>query len=48
MLSRLCEENYSKFPETLESDMEKLNKEKLTYNERNCIVLRAGEKRVFF
>ncbi len=46
-LKRLCEENLAKFPETLEHDMELLKKGQLTYNERNCIILRAGEKRVY-
>ena len=49
MLKKMCEEHLAKFPDTLESDMEKLKKDyKLTYNERNCIILRAGEKLVSY
>lgn len=36
----------AKFPQTYEEDMKLLSGKTLTYNERNCIMYRAGEKRV--
>lgn len=35
-----------KYPQTYEEDMELLKKE-LTFNERNCIIYRSGEKRIY-
>lgn len=46
-LMKMCKEGLGKFPNTLEEDLELLKKESLTYNERNCIIYRAGEKRVY-
>jgi len=35
------------YPDTYEKDMELLNNKDLTFNQRNCIILRAGEKKIF-
>ena len=34
------------YPQTLEEDMEILKREDLTFNERNCVLFRSGEKEI--
>eukprot|EP01022_Parablepharisma_sp_SALTPOND_P008038 TRINITY_DN135108_c1_g1_i1.p2 TRINITY_DN135108_c1_g1~~TRINITY_DN135108_c1_g1_i1.p2 ORF type:complete len:281 (-),score=29.12 TRINITY_DN135108_c1_g1_i1:805-1647(-) len=36
-----------KYPQTYEEDLKLLENKTLTYNERNCIVYRAGEKKIY-
>lgn len=49
-IHRLVSEYLSRFPTTLEEDLEILRDEdccnKLTSNERNCVVFRVGEKKI--
>ena len=47
LLLKMCKENLGKFPDSWESDIQLLKKDNLTYNERNCIMFRAGEKRIY-
>ena len=47
MLLEQCKQNLNEFPDSFEHDLEILKKDNLTYNERNCIILRVGEKRVY-
>ena len=37
----------AKFPQSYDEDVKLLASSKLTYNERNCIYYRCGEKKVF-
>jgi len=46
LLLTLCREGLNKYPQSYEEDLEKLKDSSLTYNERNCIIFRSGEKRV--
>eukprot|EP00826_Nyctotherus_ovalis_P025624 TRINITY_DN1987_c0_g1_i5.p1 TRINITY_DN1987_c0_g1~~TRINITY_DN1987_c0_g1_i5.p1 ORF type:complete len:565 (+),score=157.58 TRINITY_DN1987_c0_g1_i5:256-1950(+) len=39
-------EYLSKYPDSYEKDMELLNQKDLTFNQRNCIVLRSDEKKI--
>ena len=41
-----CEEALSRYPHTLEEDMEILKRTDLTFNERNCTLFRSGEKEI--
>ena len=43
----MCQKNLKEYKESLEEDEVLLKKTNLTYNEKNCIILRAGEKRVY-
>eukprot|EP00826_Nyctotherus_ovalis_P028224 TRINITY_DN2228_c0_g1_i8.p1 TRINITY_DN2228_c0_g1~~TRINITY_DN2228_c0_g1_i8.p1 ORF type:complete len:164 (+),score=43.51 TRINITY_DN2228_c0_g1_i8:455-946(+) len=43
----LAEDSLKKYPQTYEEDVELLKeREKLTFNQRNCIIYRMGEKKV--
>ena len=42
----MCEEGLSRYPTTLEEDIEILQRENLTFNERNCTLFRSGEKEI--
>jgi hypothetical protein len=46
----LCEDQLAKYPTSLKADLELLEKDeasqKLTSNERNCVLFRVGEKRI--
>eukprot|EP01022_Parablepharisma_sp_SALTPOND_P019559 TRINITY_DN3361_c0_g1_i1.p1 TRINITY_DN3361_c0_g1~~TRINITY_DN3361_c0_g1_i1.p1 ORF type:complete len:583 (-),score=90.94 TRINITY_DN3361_c0_g1_i1:4775-6523(-) len=46
MLKKLCEKNLARYPQSYEYDVEALKNPGLSYNERNCIIFRKGEKRV--
>ncbi len=46
LLKRTCEDQLKQYPEGYESDMKALQNPALTYNQRNCIVFRASEKKV--
>ena len=46
-LENIAQTSLSMYPQTYEEDMELLKNEKLTFNERNCIVYRAGEKKIY-
>ena len=46
LLKNTCENMLSKYETTLEEDKRILEEQALTYNEKNCIVLRMGEKEV--
>jgi len=48
LFKKICEEAFSQYPETYEYDMERLKRNDLTYNERNCLMFRASEKKVGF
>eukprot|EP00826_Nyctotherus_ovalis_P023192 TRINITY_DN17842_c0_g1_i3.p1 TRINITY_DN17842_c0_g1~~TRINITY_DN17842_c0_g1_i3.p1 ORF type:complete len:353 (-),score=107.19 TRINITY_DN17842_c0_g1_i3:105-1163(-) len=43
----VAKERLAKFPDPYESDMELLQNKSLSFNERNCIVFRSDEKRIF-
>lgn len=50
-LKKLCEDALFQYPQTLEQDMEILllddeKKEVLSFNERNCVLFRSGEKEI--
>ena len=42
-IARKCLE---KFPQSYDDDMQQLTNKALTFNERNCIIYRSGEKKV--
>ena len=42
----MAEEYLSRYPNTLEEDMQILERDNLTFNERNCTLFRAGEKEI--
>ena len=46
LLKKVSIETLAKYPNSYEEDLELLKKNDLTYNERNCIILRASEKNV--
>jgi len=53
MLSRLkliAETNLKKYPQTYEEDVKILKEQEkaLSFNQRNCLIFRMGEKKVFF
>ena len=45
-IKRLCEQALSDYPNTYEEDMEILQRDNLTFNERNCVLFRSGEKEI--
>lgn len=45
-LKEIATKCLSKFPDTYEKDIELLSNKSLSYNERNCIIYRSGEKKV--
>jgi len=45
-IKQLCSLKLAEFPESLARDNELLADQSLTFNQRNCIIERAGEKRV--
>lgn len=47
MLRKRCEEALNAYPSSAEDDVALLKKGKLSYNQRNCIVLRLGEKTIY-
>lgn len=47
LLMKMCKRSIGKFPDSLKQDLELLKKDNLTRNERNCITLRADEKRIY-
>lgn len=42
----MSQEALSRYPTTLEEDMEILKRTDLTFNERNCTLFRSGEKEI--
>ena len=40
----MCEEELSHYPQTKEEDEEILQRDDLTFNQRNCVLFRHGEK----
>ena len=47
LLKEQCEKSLGKYPDTMEEDATFLKSEELTQNQRNCIILRMNEKRIF-
>ena len=45
-IKSMAQEALSRYPQTLEEDMEILQRENLTFNERNCTLFRSGEKEI--
>ena len=46
VVKKMCEEGISEHPTTLEEDVEILKREDLTFNQRNCVLFRIGEKEI--
>lgn len=46
ILLDICKRNLERYHVKIEEDERMLNEEVLTYNKKNCIVLRLGEKKV--
>ncbi len=47
-LKKLAQENLAGYPQTYEEDVKLMQNEKsLTFNQRNCIIFRMGEKKVY-
>ena len=46
-LKLLCRDSLYDYPTTIEEDIELLKDDKLTFNQRNCIIFRKGEKVIF-
>ena len=42
----MSEEFLSRYPQSLSEDMQILEREDLTFNERNCTLFRSGEKEI--
>lgn len=42
----MSEQALAAYPQTLEEDMEILKREDLTFNGRNCVLFRSGEKEI--
>lgn len=42
----LCKASYEKYPTTYEEDLKILEREDLTFNQRNCVLFRSGEKKI--
>ena len=42
----MCEEGLALYPNSLAEDYEILNREDLTFNQRNCVLFRSGEKEI--
>ena len=45
-LKRLAEEGIAKYPTTLEEDYEILKRDDLSFNNRNWVLMRSGEKEI--
>lgn len=46
-VGRLAKSSLSDYPTTLEQDYELLKRPDLSFNIRNCVTLRVGEKEIF-
>lgn len=42
----LAKEIYDGYPRSLEEDLKELQREDLTFNERNCLLYTSGEKQI--
>lgn len=42
----MCAEGLARYPTSYEEDMELLKRPNLTFNERNCVLFRSGEKEI--
>lgn len=42
----LAKEIYDGYPRSLEDDLRELEREDLTFNERNCLLYTSGEKTI--
>ena len=42
----LAKSQYEKYPESYEEDLKILERDDLTFNERNCVLFRSGEKKI--
>ena len=45
-IKSLCQVALDKYPNSLEKDYELLKLDSLTFNERNCVLFRSGEKEI--
>ena len=45
-IKAMCEEALTLYPQTYEEDMEILERDNLSFNERNCVLFRSGEKEI--
>jgi histone-lysine N-methyltransferase SETD3 len=45
-LQRLAEAGYAKYSNTYEEDLALLQRDDLTFNNRNCVLMRSGEKEI--
>ena len=45
-IKQMCQGALDKYPHTLEQDYELLKDESLTFNQRNCVLFRSGEKEI--
>ena len=45
-LNRHAKEQYEKYPTSYEEDLKILEREDLSFNERNCVLFRSGEKKI--
>ncbi len=45
-IKSMSEQALALYPQTLEEDMKILEREDLTFNERNCVLFRSGEKEI--
>ena len=46
LIKEMCEVALAKYPNTLEQDYEILKDQGLTFNQRNCVLFRSGEKEI--
>lgn len=46
LLGKICGDTLARYPESYEHDVERLKSSGLSYNERNCLLFRASEKKV--
>ncbi|MCQ2817498.1 MAG: SET domain-containing histone-lysine N-methyltransferase [archaeon] len=46
-IKEIMEENLSKYKQTLSEDYKTLEKKEISYNERNCCIMRISEKEIF-
>ena len=45
-IKEMCAEALARYPNTLEDDYEILKRDNLSFNERNCVLFRSGEKEI--
>ena len=45
-IKAMCEEALTLYPQTYAEDMEILERDNLSFNERNCVLFRSGEKEI--